>query len=147
MQTRQEVWVWSPGQEEPLEKEMATTVEASILATLVFLPGKSHGQRSLAGYSPWCCKRIRHDLVTKWQQHKLPSWITCAWWRANFPHLKKKLKYNCFTMLCSFLYNSVNQLYVYRYPLPLEPPSPISPLSSLCYTAASHELSILQVVM
>ena len=21
--------------------------------TLVFLPGKSHGQRSLAGYSPW----------------------------------------------------------------------------------------------
>ena len=30
---------------------MATTVESSILATLVFLPGKSHGQRSLAGYS------------------------------------------------------------------------------------------------
>ena len=24
--------------------------------TLVFLPGKSHGQRSLAGYSLWCCK-------------------------------------------------------------------------------------------
>ena len=23
---------------------------------LVFLPGESHGQRSLAGYSPWCCK-------------------------------------------------------------------------------------------
>ena len=22
----------------------------------VFLPGKSHGQRSLAGYSPWRCK-------------------------------------------------------------------------------------------
>ena len=22
----------------------------------VFLPGKSHGQRSLAGYSPWGCK-------------------------------------------------------------------------------------------
>ena len=22
----------------------------------VFLPGESHGQRSLAGYSPWCCK-------------------------------------------------------------------------------------------
>ena len=22
----------------------------------VFLPGKSHGQRSLAGYSLWCCK-------------------------------------------------------------------------------------------
>ena len=22
-------------------------------ATIVFLPGKSHGQRSLVGYSPW----------------------------------------------------------------------------------------------
>ena len=24
--------------------------------TPVFLPGKCHGQRSLAGYRPWCCK-------------------------------------------------------------------------------------------
>ena len=36
--------------------------------TLVFLSGKSHEQRSLAGYSPWGCKRVRHDLVTKQQQ-------------------------------------------------------------------------------
>ena len=28
------------------------------LLTLVFLPGKSHGQRSLAGYSPWSCKEL-----------------------------------------------------------------------------------------
>jgi len=26
------------------------------LSTPVFLPGKFHGQRSLAGYRPWCCK-------------------------------------------------------------------------------------------
>ena len=26
--------------------------------TPVFLPGKSHGQRSLAGYSPWGCKEL-----------------------------------------------------------------------------------------
>ena len=26
----------------------------------VFLPGKSHGQRSLVGCSPWGCKRIGH---------------------------------------------------------------------------------------
>ena len=26
--------------------------------TLVFLPGESHGQRSLAGYSPWGCKEL-----------------------------------------------------------------------------------------
>ena len=24
--------------------------------TPVFLPGESHGQRSLAGYTPWACK-------------------------------------------------------------------------------------------
>ena len=31
--------------------------------TPVFLPGKSHGQRSLVGYSPWGC-RVRHDWAT-----------------------------------------------------------------------------------
>ena len=36
--------------------------------TPVFLPGESHGQRSLEGSSPWGCKRVRHDLVTKQQQ-------------------------------------------------------------------------------
>ena len=35
--------------------------------TPVFLPGESHGQRSLAGYSPWGRKRVRHNLVTKQQ--------------------------------------------------------------------------------
>ena len=33
--------------------------------TPVFLPGKSHGQRSLAGYSPRSCKRVGHNLRTK----------------------------------------------------------------------------------
>ena len=41
----QETWVWSLGQENPLEEEMQPTP--------VFLPGESHGQRSLAAYSPW----------------------------------------------------------------------------------------------
>ena len=41
----QETWVCPLGEEDPLEKEMATCP--------VFLPGKSHGQRSLVGYSPW----------------------------------------------------------------------------------------------
>ena len=38
----------SLGWEDPLEREMAT--HSSIL------PGKSHGQRIMAGYSPWGCK-------------------------------------------------------------------------------------------
>ena len=37
--------------------------------TPIFLPGKSYGQRSLIGYNPRGCKRIRHDLATK-QQHR-----------------------------------------------------------------------------
>ena len=41
----QETWVQVLGQEDLLETEMAT--HSSIL------PGKSHGQKSLAGYSPW----------------------------------------------------------------------------------------------
>jgi len=36
--------------------------------TPIFFPGKSHGQRSLEGYSPWGVKRLRHNLKTKQQQ-------------------------------------------------------------------------------
>ena len=43
-----EIWVQYLGQEDPLEKGM--------LPTPVFMPGESHGQRSLAGYRPWGCK-------------------------------------------------------------------------------------------
>ena len=32
--------------------------------TPIFLPGKSHGQRSLAGYSPWGCKESDMTGVT-----------------------------------------------------------------------------------
>ena len=41
----QKTQVRSLGWEDPLEKEW--------LPTPVFLPGESHGQRSLEGYSPW----------------------------------------------------------------------------------------------
>ena len=44
----QETWIRSLGQEDLLEKGM--------LPTPVFLPGKSHGQSILEGYSPWGCK-------------------------------------------------------------------------------------------
>ena len=33
--------------------------------TPVFLPGKSLGQRSLMGYTPWGCKESKHDWATK----------------------------------------------------------------------------------
>ena len=46
MQKTQEMWVPSLGRDDPLEKGMATHPS-------IFLPGESHGQRSLAGYSPY----------------------------------------------------------------------------------------------
>ena len=52
---------------------MAT--DSSLLA---FLPGHSHGQRSLEGYSPWGCKRIRHDLATKQHQQWYVRMRTCV---------------------------------------------------------------------
>jgi len=36
----------------------------------VFLPGKSHGQRSLVGYSPWNHKRTGHNIATTQQQSR-----------------------------------------------------------------------------
>ena len=50
MQEMQETRVRSLGWEDPLEEGMSTS--------LVFLHGKSHGQRSMAGYNPWGCKEL-----------------------------------------------------------------------------------------
>ena len=33
-----------------------------------FLPGKSHGLMNLVGYSPWGCKRVKYDLVSRQQE-------------------------------------------------------------------------------
>ena len=44
----QVTWIRCLHPEDPLEREWQPT--------LAFLPGECHGQRSLAGYSPWACK-------------------------------------------------------------------------------------------
>ena len=54
------MWVRFLGQEDPLEKEILGPI---------FLPGKSHGQRSLVVYSPQGGKRVGYNLVTK--QHMI----------------------------------------------------------------------------
>ena len=54
-----QMWVQSLGREDSLVKEMAAPV---------FLPGKSHGQRSLAGYGPHGPRRVGYNIVTKQQQ-------------------------------------------------------------------------------
>ena len=55
----QEMWVRSLGWEDPLKKEMATHS--------IFLPGKSHGQKCLVGYSPWGHKELD---MTEWLNDK-----------------------------------------------------------------------------
>ena len=56
MQETQEMLVQSLGWENPLEQSMATTP--------VFLPGESHAQRSLVGYTPQGCKQSDMAEVT-----------------------------------------------------------------------------------
>ena len=58
-----ETRVQSLGQEDPLEKGIAT--HSSIL------PEESHGQRSLVGYSPWGCKRVRRNWATNHQRQQV----------------------------------------------------------------------------
>ena len=40
--------------------------------TPVFLPGKSHGQRSLSEYNPWGRRRVGNELTTEQQQ----QWVS-----------------------------------------------------------------------
>ena len=56
----QEIWVWSVGQEDPLQKEMGTTP--------VFLPGKSHGKESLACCDSWGRKESDTTEQLNWTQ-------------------------------------------------------------------------------
>ena len=82
-----EMQVQPPGREDPLEKEMAT-----LSSTLV---GKSHGQRSLASYSPWGHKESNktwgsnknNNVATDRKEFVTPVFVT---WEAPppgaFPH-------------------------------------------------------------
>ena len=67
MQEVQETWVHSLGQEDPLEKEMATC--SSILARIIPWTG------SLAGYSPWGCRES--DTAEHVHTHYINTHSTC----------------------------------------------------------------------
>ena len=97
----QETQVQSPGQEDPLEKEMA-----------VLLPGKFHGWRSLVGYSLWDRKESDtaeqlHGTDTK--EKKLNSF---SGRKKRIPEGIKKMQKGIFHCVCVhrhiFTYSSVN---------------------------------------
>ena len=64
------MWVQALGRKDPLEKE--------IQATPVFLPGESHGQKSLAGYSPRGHKES--DTTERLHTHTyINNYLKCKW--------------------------------------------------------------------
>ena len=78
MQETQEMQVRSLGQEDPCNRIWQPTTEATYLTHIhththtlysVFLPGKFHGQRRLAGCSPWGEK----ELDTTERTHASPE--------------------------------------------------------------------------
>ena len=52
-------------------------------STPVFLPGRVHGWRSLADYSPWG-RRIGHDWVTFTHRHTFPVKLKALAYKGNF---------------------------------------------------------------
>ena len=73
----QETWVLVPGSGRSLG-------EGEWLLTPVFLPGESHKQRNLVGYSPWGCQEshmteqltLSLSLTSMWNEHNcMVTWI------------------------------------------------------------------------
>ena len=78
--------------------------------TAVFLPGESHGQRSLVGYSPRSCKEL--DTTERLSTHACIVALQC----------------------CNGLCRPSAQISHNLYPLPLEPPNAIPPLFTIART-------------
>ena len=70
-----ETWVLSLGQEDPLEKEMAT--HSSMLAW------KIPWTEEPVGYKSMGLQRVRRDLATKQQQFQGVLMVGCRWWAAS----------------------------------------------------------------
>ena len=105
------MWVWSLGQEDPLEKGMATRY--SILAWKIPWTGEPGGLQSMGS------QRVRHN----WAANSFTSF---------FKHIKKKNYWRLITLqYCSgFAIYHMNRPWVYVCPpswTPLPPPSPSHP--------------------
>ena len=80
MEEKQDTRVQLLGREDPLEEGM------TIPHTPVLLPGKSHGQRSLVGYSPWVHKEL--DMTERLSRHSMSVIFRCT----GKPHTHKPSK-------------------------------------------------------
>ena len=59
----------------------------------VFLPGESHGQRSLVGYSPWGNLACTHDIHLVLSRMSCRHTLTYCWSMHNMIHLWKSIWY------------------------------------------------------
>ena len=91
--------------EDPLEKEKQPTP--------VFLSGKSHGQRSLAGYSPWGQKELN---TTEWLNNIPWSGIIGSFGNFIFVFLR-----NFHTLLCSVCIDFHSHQQCRKIPFSLHP--------------------------
>ena len=104
------------------------------------------------------CTSTQHQMLSSFIPFE--AWIEVTTVVVGFFFFQ--LEYSCLVMLCWFLlYNSVKQLYVHVYPLPLGPPShppscPSGPsqsavlslcAESLCCAACFHWLSVLYMAV
>ena len=135
MQATQEIWVRFLSWEDPLEKKWQPTP--------VILPEKSYGQRKLAGYSPWDCKRVGHNLATKQQKFT----------RCKMTHFNHSKRYNSILQSFTMLFNHYWYLFSRRFWSPQRKPAsikqslPISlPLPPRTNCFLSGDLPILDVL-
>ena len=98
----QEMRVWSLGQEDPLKRKWQST--------LVFLPGKPHGQRSLVNYSAWGHKRVRDDLVAKQQHTELYSLLSWPLWVTVSSVIWKYISY--FIRMLENKWDNIYEIYI-----------------------------------
>ena len=78
-----ETWVRSLGPEDPPRREWQPTP--------VFFPGKSHGQRHLAGYSPWTWAWIKSNCPvprTERKKHDLKKRTEPCWTLSQYQVIK-----------------------------------------------------------
>ena len=68
--------------------------------TPVFLPGRSHGQKSLMGYSSWGHKRAGHNLVTRHWQHIFPYRTFSVDWYVIYLHSPKPYLRHYWALIC-----------------------------------------------
>ena len=127
----------------PLLHPRAITMLNVVLNNHLLFPSPTNSKCLLSTYyvhrhySRTPSPKVMHLIFT----NAFHLYITKQYIICSVQHFCFLLEYNCFIMLCYFLlYNNINQLYVYIYPLALGPPSHfllIPPqMSSQCYTAA-----------